>query len=59
MHPSTLHSITGKALRLLPPSTSGETQHPYRVRVIIGAGLALFEQLADLIQGQEGQLYLV
>lgn len=56
---SPMHSPTGDALGLFPAGTCGETQESDRVRVVVRAGLALIEELGDLIQGEEGQFDLI
>lgn len=47
-----MYHATGDALGLIPAGTYSEAQQCHRVR----AGLALLEELGDLIQGEEGQL---
>lgn len=54
-----MHSPTGDALGLFPAGTRSETQESGRVRVVVRAGLALFKEVGDLIQGEEGQFDLI
>lgn len=54
-----MHGPTGDALGLFPAGTCSETQESDRVCVVVHAGLALLEELGDLIQGEECQFDLI
>lgn len=54
-----MHSPTGDALGFFPAGTCSEAQESDRVRVVVRAGLALLEEMGDLIQGKEGQFDLI
>lgn len=54
-----MHGPTGDALGFFPAGTCSKTQESDRVRVVVRAGLALLEELGDLIQGEEGEFDLI
>ncbi|MCP1646650.1 hypothetical protein J2T49_001165 [Pseudomonas nitroreducens] len=54
-----MHGPTGDALGFFPAGTCSEAQESDRARVVVRAGIALLEELGDLIQGEEGQFDLI
>ena len=54
-----MHGPTGDALRLFPASTCSEAQESDRIRVVVLAGLAILEELGNLIPVDEGQFALI
>lgn len=54
-----MHGPTGDSLGFFPAGTCGEAQESDRVRVVVRAGLALLEELGNLIQGEESQFDLI
>lgn len=56
---ATVDRGTGQRLGFVPAGAGSQVEQGDGVGVIVGGALALFEQLADLRQGEKGQLYLI
>lgn len=54
-----MHGSTGDALGFFPAGTCSEAQESDRIRVVVRAGLALLEELGDLIETEESEFDLI
>lgn len=54
-----IHRRPSERFGFVPAGTGSQAEQGDGVGVIVGGALALVEQLADLRQGEEGQLYLI